>query len=94
MPGDTLLVYLTTKKEVIARRMQQDSHEYQVVPESDIEEIQAAFDQEYRKTWIMRKLTIDTSDLTAVGLLEVFLEASIPHLDTRDLLIRQGIADK
>ena len=94
MPDDTLLVYLTAKKEVIARRMHEDPHEYQVVPESDIEEIQAAFDQEYRKTWIIRKLMIDTSDLTADSLLKVFLEASIPHLDTRDLLRRQVIAGK
>jgi len=92
MPDDTVLVYLRAKKEVIADRMKQNPHAYQVVPESDIEEMQEAFNQEYRKSWIMRKLTIDTSELSADGLLEAFLKASIPHLDTRDLLIRAAIA--
>ena len=92
MPEDTVLVHLTADKKVIAERMKADPHFYQVVPESDIEEMQAAFMDEYRKTWIMRKLTIDTTELSGDGLLETFLKESIPHLDTRDLLIRQGIA--
>ena len=71
--------------------MNQAPHEYQVVPESDIEEVQEAFQFEYRRTWIRRKLTIDTSDLSPDDLLPKFLADSIPHLDTRDLLIRQSI---
>ena len=92
MPGDTLLVYLTARKEVIAERMKKDPHTFQVVPEEDIEEMQAAFGQEYRKTWIMRKFSIDTSDLTPEILLGTFLKESVTHLDTRDLLIRSAIA--
>ena len=92
MPEDTVLVHLTADKKVISERMKADPHSYQVVPESDIEEMQAAFMEEYRKTWIMRKLTIDTTELSGDGLLKTFLKESIPHLDTRDLLIRQGIA--
>lgn len=91
MPEDTILVYLKADRDVIAKRMKDDPHKYQVVPESDIDEMQAAFDVEYRQTWIRRKLTIDTSDLTPEGLMETFMKASIPHLDTRDLLIRQGL---
>ena len=51
MPEDTVLVHLTATRDVIAKRMKEDPHTYQVVPEADIEEMQTAFDQEYRKTW-------------------------------------------
>jgi hypothetical protein len=91
MPEDTVLVHLTADKKAISERMKADPHFYQVVPESDIGEMQEAFMDEYRKTWIMRKLTIDTTELSGDALLETFLKESIPHLDTRDLLIRQGI---
>ena len=91
MPSDTILVYLKASRDVIAKRMKKDPHTYEVVPEADIDEMQAAFDLEYRQTWIRRKLTIDTSDMTPEGLLETFLKESIPHLDTRDLLIRQSL---
>ena len=91
MPDDTILVHLTADRAKIAERMKANPHTYEVVPEGDIEEMQAAFDQEYRKTWIRRKLTIDTTELSDGDLLKAFLKASIPHLDTRDLLIRQSL---
>ncbi len=90
LPSDTILVHLTADRDVIVQRMKDDPHRYQVMPESDIEEMQEAFDIEYRRTWIKRKFVIDTSEMTPEGLLEVFLRESIPHLDTRDLLIRQA----
>jgi len=91
MPSDTILVHLTADRDKIAERMKSDPHKYEVVPEPDIEEMQEVFNQEYRKSWIRRKFTIDTTELTPEGLLDTFLEQSLPHLNTRDLLIRQGI---
>ncbi|HAA73812.1 TPA: hypothetical protein DCE37_01675 [Candidatus Latescibacteria bacterium] len=91
MPEDTILVHLTADRDKIAQRMKADPHQYEVVPEGDIEEMQAAFQEEYRRTWIRRKLTIDTTGLTDEQLLETFLKESIPHLDTRDFLIRQSL---
>ena len=91
MPSDTILCLLTARKDVIVERMKSDPHDYPVVPESDIDEMQEAFQFEYRRTWIKRKLTIDTSDLSADDLLPKFLTDSIPQLDERDLLIRSAI---
>lgn len=46
------------------------------------------FRQKYHESWIKAKLEIDTSDLTPAQLLQTFLEKSLPHLNTRDLLTR------
>jgi hypothetical protein len=91
MPSDTIMCLLTARKDVIVERMKSDPHDYPVVPESDIDEMQEAFQFEYRRTWIKRKLTIDTSDLSADDLLPKFLTDSIPQLDERDLLIRSAM---
>ena len=54
------------------------------------EDVQDAFRQEYRRSWIKRKFEIDTSTLTPHSLLDSFLQNSVPFLDTRDLLVRMN----
>jgi hypothetical protein len=88
MPADTLLVLLTAQPDVLRRRLRQSPHEYAIVPEADVEEVQAQFDQEFRASWIKHKMRIDTSALTAEQLLQQFLTVSLPHLNTRDALTR------
>jgi hypothetical protein len=88
MPEDTLLVLLTAQPEVLRRRMRQDPHDYPIVPESDVEEVQAQFEQEFGASWIQHKLRIDTSALAGDQLLHQFLAASLTHLNTRDALTR------
>ena len=90
MPEDTILVHLKASPETIRRRMKETPHAYPVVPDGDVEEILAAFQQEYRQSWIKRKFEIDTTELTPASLLETFLKASISHLNERDLLIRMN----
>lgn len=90
MPPDTILVHLKARQEVIERRMAEDTHQYPVVAKEDIGDILDEFQGEYRASWIKRKFEIDTSDLTPDGLLEAFLDGSVPHLDTRDMLIRMN----
>ena len=86
LPGDTILLLLKAAPEVLRRRMQEGPHLYQIVPPQDVEAVSAEFEREYAQSWIERKLTIDTSELTPTQLFANFRERIVPHLDTRDLL--------
>jgi hypothetical protein len=88
MPPDTILVHLAARPEVIAARMAANPHAYTVIRKEDIPMLLEQFTIKVRNSWIKHKLTIDTSDLTPEQLLAAFLEASIPHLNSRDLLTR------
>ena len=88
MPDDTILVHLHAQPDVIRQRMATSPHPHQLVPAADVEEILEAYAVETRISWIRRKISIDTSALTPVELLESFLKLSIPHLDAEDAGIR------
>lgn len=90
MPYDTILVYLTASPDIVEKRMAETPHDYPIIPREDIREILNAFQKEYAGSWIKRKFQIDTTDLTPKKLLQTFLDASTPHLDTRDHLIRRN----
>ena len=91
MPPDTLLVHLIARPDVIRKRMQEGPHTFPIVPANDVEEVLQVFEQEYHASLIRRKFQIDTSDLTPGSLLETFLDASMAHLSTRDLLVRKAV---
>ena len=88
MPSDIILVHLTATPDVIKQRMKDDPHEYPIVPESDIEEDQAAFQEEFRKSLFKQKFQIDTSELDSDGLLQAFHDSSFPYLSAADHAIR------
>ena len=88
MPDDTLLVHLKARPEVIQVRMDATPHEYTVIKREDIPMLLERFEEQVRISWIHHKFAIDTSELTPDQLLTTFLERSIPHLNTRDLLTR------
>jgi len=89
MPNDVILVLLTAKPDVIKQRMKTAPHAYPVVPASDIEDVQAAFQEEFRTSFSRRKFQIDTSSHTPESLLRAFLDESFQYLNPTDLLIRQ-----
>jgi hypothetical protein len=86
LPPDTILLLLTARPEVIRQRMETSPHVYPLVMPDEVEEISREFEREYRLSWIDRRLTIDTSDLTPEQLVTTFLERVTPHLSERDLL--------
>ena len=88
MPDDVILVHLHARPEVIRGRAESDPHPHQMVPASDVEEVLEQFRIEFGQSWIRRRFSIDTSDLTPDELLEQFLERSIPHLNPTDALTR------
>ena len=88
MPPDTLLVHLTARPEVIRARMQQTPHGHTLIQTDDIPMLLDRFREKYHESWIKEKIEIDTSDLTPQQLLQAFLDKSVPHLNSRDLLTR------
>lgn len=88
MPFDIILVHLTASSDVIKQRMNDDPHDYPIVPESDIEEIKTAFQEEFRKSFFKQKFQIDTSKHNADTLLQEFLDSSFPYLSAADHAIR------
>ena len=88
MPDDTILVHLHARPDVLLKRMDASPHPHQLVPSADLAQILEAFAVEVGKSWIRRKIVIDTSELTSEGLVEAFLQKSIPHLDAEDAGIR------
>ena len=88
MPDDSILVLLNARPDVIETRMVAHPHEYTVIRQKDIPLLLERFQVQYRMSWIKHKFEIDTSDLTPAELLQTFLQRSVPHLNTRDLLQR------
>ena len=88
MPADTLLVHLHATPETIRKRMRTNPHPHPLVPDEDVPEILERFQQEVNKSWIRRKFSIDTTELTPAQLLNIFLKKSIPHLNPSDAATR------
>ena len=86
MPSDTILTLLTASPEVIAKRMEEEPHEYSVIKKEDISMLLNQFAGEFGRSKLRRKFQIDTTNLTPEELLEEFLSSVVSHLNTEDLL--------
>jgi len=91
LPSDTILLLLQASPEVIRRRMEVSPHLYPIVPPEDVAAVSKEFEADYRASWIERKFTIDTSDLSPDDLIQTFRRQVVPYLDTRDLLRFQSV---
>ena len=84
---DTILVHLHARPEVIRTRMAADPHEYNLIREEDIPELQEEFARYCSQSSLIHRVTIDTSDLSPAQLLETFFARVKPQLPVRDLLL-------
>jgi len=55
---------------------------------SDVSVVLDEFKRQFNKSWIKKKFSIDTTDLTSDALLESFFNESIPHINESDALTR------
>ena len=83
---DVVLVLLKASPEVIARRMKANPHQNGALQEKDIEYVLQRFDEEYERSVIGRKFTLDTSTATVEETLEQFVKQIEPHLSEADWL--------
>ena len=61
---DTVLVLMKASPEVIARRMREDPHREGLLQEKDIEHVLGAFEEEYDRSFILRRFVLDPSTAT------------------------------
>ena len=87
IPLDTTMVHLTARPEVIIDRIKAAPRKYQLMQEDEIEEVCSLFDQEVGRSWLRKKVKIDTSDLSEKEVLDACLKALKPHMTARDLLL-------
>lgn len=90
MPRDTIYCLLSARPEVLKQRMREAPHQYQLVQENEIEEVQAAFEREFVACWLKPKFRLDTSDLAPEQIQPAFLSAVKGWLPERDLLRLQA----
>ncbi len=79
-----VLIQVTAAPEVIARRMQETPHPHSLVQPHDIELVLRRFDEEYRRSSIPKKFTLDTSTTTVEETLAEFVTKIEPYLTLTD----------
>jgi len=85
MSEDTILCFLEAQPDVLRARRQAAPHQYELVPEGDLEDVQAAFEREFGACWLKRKVRLDTSALTPEEMVPAFLKTVKRYLTTHDL---------
>ena len=79
-----VLVLLKAEPGVIARRMRENPHENSPLREEDIPLVLERFDEEYEKSRIRHKFSLDTSTATVEETLAEFVRLVEPYLEDRD----------
>ena len=86
MAPDTALVLVKASPEVIARRMKEEPRHNRLVQEKDIELVLQRFEEEYDRSWLGKKFTLDTSAATVEESLAQFVEQFEPLMTEGDRL--------
>ncbi len=81
---DTVLVLTKAAPEVIAARMSESPHPHTVLQEKDIEYVLEKFEDQYERSLIMSKFTVDTSTATVEESLSEFVSKYEPLLTDAD----------
>ena len=81
---DTVLVLVKASAAVISRRMRENPHRFSLVQEQDIEYVLERFEDEYNRSLIRNKFTLDTSTATVDETLAEFVRGLEPHLTEAD----------
>ena len=81
---DIVLCHVKASPEVIRQRMIENPHPYGVLEESDIEMVQARFEEEISYSLLRHKITLDTSVGTIEETMAEFVQQIEPHLTDTD----------
>lgn len=79
-----VLILVKAAPEVIARRMKENPHPYSLVREHDIELVLRRFEEEYSRSMLSRKFTLDTSTATVEESVAEFARKIQPYLTLND----------
>lgn len=83
---DTVLVLAKASPATIAKRMSENPHADSLVKEKDIELVLRRFDEEFRRSTISKKITLDTTSATVEQSVAEFARKIEPHLTIYDRL--------
>ena len=81
---DTVYELLTCAPEVIRKRMKEATHTNGLVQDTDVELVLRRFEEEYERSLINNKFTIDTSTATVEECVAEFLEKYEPFMTVAD----------
>ena len=91
---ETVLVLVKASPDIIRRRMRESPHEKGVLRETDIQLVLDRFEEEFKRSLISKKFTLDTSAVTVDDTLAEFVEKVETHLSEVDrsrLLAHQAL---
>ena len=83
---ETVLVLLKTSGEVVRQRMKESPHADGLVRDEDIEHLLQRFDEEFARSTIRNKITLDTTNSTPAETFEDFLGKMDPFWTEGDRL--------
>jgi thymidylate kinase len=83
---DTTLVLLKASPEAVRARRAENPHRWCPIEDEDVELVLDRFEEEYARSGIRRRFTLDTTNTTVEDTLADFLEAMEPHLTQSDRL--------
>lgn len=81
---DTVLVLVKASAEAIRQRMAGEPREFGVLKDEDVEYVLQRHEEEFKRSFIRRKIEIDNTDLTPEQTLARFVEEIQPHLIEAD----------
>jgi hypothetical protein len=81
---DTVLCLATASPEAIRRRMAENPHPNSVLKEPDIELVLGRFQEEFERSRLTHKVSLDTSDATIDESVAEFVRLVEPHLTDHD----------
>ena len=84
MAPDTVNILVTASPEVIRQRMKDNPHDNAVLKEKDVAHVLQRFQEEYDRSLLSNKFSIDTSSATVDDSLAEFVENIEPFLNDAD----------
>jgi hypothetical protein len=83
---DSVLILVKASPDVIRRRMAQGPRPQCPLQEQDVELVLQRFEEEFKRSGIRRRFTLDTSSATVAETLQTFVKEMEPHLTADDRL--------
>ena len=81
---DTVLVHVKASAEVIRARMRDNPHRHGVLKEEDVNLVIQRFQEEFDRSLLRRRMTLDTSTATVEETFAEFVEKYEHHMGEED----------
>ena len=81
---EMVLVLVKASADVIRKRMKEAPHRHQVLREADVEHVSQRFEEEFERSTIRSKFTLDTTTATVEESLGQFVQQIEPYLTESD----------